>query len=223
MKTIIKNTIFILLTVILSKNSNAQRTTFTFPDFSVSSTQNLTDSRLHKRIIDSFFTGTNSINNGRTQFDTSQMEIASYGNNQIQAIIVKQVGYDTTNPTNYIAAFFINGSGQMASMAVIVEIDWSGSRNNIHTVTYYDVDYNSAGSFNVNSNSTVTNIVGVSRYSNSGQRSWWSSWGQCIANGWNAFTSGNPANAAVGLACAYFAGPCVVGAALGCAASATFN
>lgn len=149
-------------------------------------------------------------------FDTPTL--TSYEGSDIQATIFEQ---PSSTPGNTISFVTFQQNGLLGDMAMIVQVEQLTSTQ--ARSSFYDLDYNLVGQF-ISDQGVVSGFQGFETLPPSTQTlGWWGRWGSCLRNGFNSFTDGNPVHAAAGLICWSWGAPCAVGAALGCAAAATFQ
>ncbi|MEK7199506.1 MAG: hypothetical protein AAB212_06265 [Bacteroidota bacterium] len=112
-------------------------------------------------------------------------------------------------------------NGLLGDMAMFVQVEQLTSTQ--ARSSFYDLDYNLVGQF-ISDQGVLSGFQGFETPAPTTQTlGWWGRWGSCLRYGFNTFTDGNPVHAAAGLVCWAWGAPCAVGAAIGCAAAATFQ
>ena len=152
-------------------------------------------------------------------FDNPTPYVQSYDGTDIQAVFFPQ---QSSNPNITVSFVTFERNGLMGDMAMFVGIEQISAT--VNRAYYYDLDGNVVAQFDGDTNGNISNIVTYPSIPPSTDKiGWWGRWASCVVDGFTSFLDKTrPANVALGLACAYFAGPCVAGAVLGCAAAATF-
>ena len=136
----------------------------------------------------------------------------------IQAVIFEQPG---STPQNTISFVTFQQNGLIGDMAMIVQVEQLTSTQ--ARSSFYDLDYNLVGQF-ISEDGNLSNFQGFDPPPPSTiTLGWWGRWASCIGRGFSSFVDGNPIHAAAGLVCVAWGPQCAVGAALGCAAAATFQ
>jgi hypothetical protein len=174
--------------------------------------------KVKRRSVANINKTTNSISDPLSDMSFDNPTTASYVGSDIQAVLFEQ---PNSVPGNTFSFVTFTQNGLLGDMAMIVQSEQLSST--LFRASIYDLDYNLIGQF-LADNGQAYNFQGFDPPPPvTSVNGWWGRWGHCIANAFNGFFDGNPIHAAAGLACTYFAGPCIVGGSLGCAASATFN